>query len=684
MLLLAAAWLAHGEDLPIVPMPASVARCEGAFELSAHTALVAASPQARRAARHFAGLAMRSHGLSLGVASGTARDHAVAFIADAKSGLGDEGYRLQARAAGVTIVAANAAGLMHGAATLWQMLAGERDHVRVPCASVEDAPRFAWRGVMLDSARHFQSPPFIRRFIDAMALEKLNVLHWHLTDDQAWRIEIRKYPELTRVGAWRVPAGPAAKADIDPATHKPRRYGGFYTQQDVREIVAYAAERGITVVPEIEMPGHALAAIVARPSLAAIADPPRQVSADWGIFPDAYSLEDGTFRFLEDVLTEVMALFPGKYIHVGGDEVQKQQWLQSARGQALMKEMNTTDPERLQGYFTQRIGRFLDSHGRRLVGWDEVLAPGLPKSSVVMSWRGTDGALAAAKAGYDTVIAAHPTFYFDNRQGSSPDEPPGRAPVVSLEDVYRAEPMPQSLSPSERAHLLGVEGTVFTEHIRTEERVGWMTFPRAAAVAELGWSQPSKRDYASFLKRVGAQRPLFEAIGMPYAKTAFVKPAPRAGTRRMSQQLELCTDIIGLNLEDDAPIAGPRSVFLVDIENPCWIARAVDLDHVHSIVAAVGQVPFNFQIGDEAGKITFPEPATAEGELQVRLGAKCDGPLVASLPLAPATHSYAVTVLPKGELAGSGVRDLCLRFAQRGLDPLWAIDWVDFPVEAKP
>ena len=680
---LAAAPAARGEDLPIVPNPASVTRCEGSFAVSSRTALVAASPGARQAARHFGGLAMRSQGLALAVTPGAPREGAIAFVRDAQSGLGEEGYRLKADPTGVTVVAARPAGLMHGAATLWQMLAGDREHASLPCAAIEDAPRFAWRGVMLDSARHFQSPQFIRRFIDAMALEKLNVLHWHLTDDQAWRLEIRKYPELTRVGAWRVPAGPAAQADIDPATRKPRRYGGFYSQREVREIVAYAAERGITVVPEIEMPGHATAAIVARPSLAAIADPPRQVPADWGIFANAYSLEDGTFRFLEDVLTEVMALFPGQYIHVGGDEVQKEQWLRSPRGQALMREMGATDPEKLQAYFTQRIGRFLGAHGRRLVGWDEILAPGLPPSSVVMSWRGTDGALAAARAGFDTVIAAHPLLYFDNRQGTSPDEPPGRARVVSLEDVYRVEPMPQALTPAERAHVLGVQGNVWTEHIRTEERVGWMTFPRAAAVAELGWSQPARRDYAGFLKRVAAQRPLLDAIGMPYAKTAFAKPAPRTGSRRMSQQLELCSDNVALSLEDDAPVAGPRAVFLVDIENPCWIARGVDLGRVHSLTAAVGQVPFNFQIGEDAGKISFPDPATPEGELQVRLGSQCEGPIVASLPLAPAAHSNAVTVLPPAELAGSGVRDLCLRFAQRGLDPMWVIDWIDLP-EARP
>ena len=479
------------------------------------------------------------------------------------------------------------------------------------------------------------------------------------------------------MGAWRVPAGHAAQNDIDPATGKPRLYGGFYSQQDVRRIVAYAAERGITVVPEIDMPGHATAAMVAYPKLASIADPPKEVPADWGIYPHAYSLEDGTFRFIEDVLTEVMALFPSHYIHVGGDEVEKGEWKSSRRGQALMRELKTTDPERLQMYFTQRLGKFLEAHGRRLVGWDEILAPGLPKDAVVMSWRGVDGAVSAAQQGHDTVISAWPTFYFDNRQKDSPTEPPGRRRVISVEDIYNFDPMPASLKPGEREHVLGVQGDVWTEHIRTEERVGWMTFPRAAAVAELGWSQPARRDYAGFMQRLAAQRPLFDAIGMTYATSTFDPPRAADTTKLMSQQLDLCSDDLAISIEDDAPVKGPRAAFMVDIQNPCWIARKVDLSKVRGIVAAVGQIPFNFQIGEAASKIAFPTPTTPEGELLVRLGS-CDGKLLASMPLAPAVKSDEVTVLPRVAIEGEGVQDLCFRFSQRKLDPLWVIDWIDF------
>jgi len=673
---LAAALPAAGA-LAVVPRPASAVPHEGSFQLTARVPIVVAHRRdAYRVAENLAELLARTHGFKPAVSLGKARDGAIVFEHDPRPGLDPEAYRLEVTPRRITISAATPVGLFRGATTLWQM-APRGASVPIPSVTVEDAPRFAWRGVMLDSARHFQSVEFILRFLDAMALEKLNVLHWHLADDQGWRLEIRKYPRLTSVGAWRVPAGHAAQEDIDPSTGKPRLYGGFYSQRDVRRIVAYAAERGITVVPEIDMPGHATAALVAYPELAAIADPPREVPSDWGIYPHAYSLEEGTFRFIEDVLTEVMALFPSRYIHVGGDEVQKDEWKASARGQELMRRMNTTDPERLQSYFTQRLARFLEAHGRRLVGWDEILAPGLPKNAVVMSWRGVDGALSAARQGYDTVLAAWPTLYFDNRQNAAPTEPPGRGRIVSLEDVYRFDPMPASLTPAEQAHVLGVQGNVWTEHIRTEERVGWMAFPRAAAVAELGWSQPAGRDFGDFMKRLEAQRPLFDALGMTYAKSTFEPPKAATGTKLMSQQLDLCGNDIALSLEDDAPLKGPRATFLVDIQNPCWIARKVDLAKVHGVTAAVGQVPFNFQIGEAASKIAFPAPATPEGELEVHLG-NCQGRTIATLPLAPAAKSDAVTVLPRAALQGEGVQDLCFDFSQRKLDPLWVIDWIDF------
>ena len=669
----------------IVPNPASLRMEAGEFRLSPATPIVVTGQdrRAHRVAASVADLIRRANGMRLAVRAGPARDDAIVLQLDPGAAPGAEAYRLEVRPRRVTIVAGAAAGLFHGGTTLVQLIApGKAVSAQLPAVTIEDAPRFAWRGIMLDSARHYQSPEFILRFIDAMALHKLNVLHWHLTDDQAWRLEIRKYPRLTSIGAWRVPAGAAAREDIDAATGKPRLYGGYYSQETVRRIVAYAADRAITVVPEIEMPGHASAALAAYPRLAATAQPPAAVPADWGIYPNVYSLEESTFAFLEDVLGEVMELFPSRYIHVGGDEVEKTQWQESARGRSLMASLGTQDAARLQVHFTQRIGRFLDARGRRLVGWDEILEPGLPTSAVVMSWRGVEGAIQAAAKGHDTVLAAHPTLYFDNRQADAPGEPPGRMRVISLRDVYAFEPMPAALAPERRRHVLGLQGNVWTEHIRTEERVGWMTFPRAAAIAELGWSEPHRRDWRDFERRVASLPARYAALGMPYAASAFAPPAAaRGGQRRASHALKLCSEHIALALEDDAPLAGPRAVFAVDIQNPCWIFAGAELDRVRALEARVGQVPFNFQIGADVHKIVFEAPATPEGELVVHLD-RCDGEVIARLPLAPATASHAVTQLARAPIAPrTGRHDLCMKFAQPRLDPLWVLDSVELVAE---
>ena len=648
----------------MIPNPASITGAAGEFPLGRSTSIVAVDDdaEARQAAATLADFFLATRGLRWGVAAGEPRDGEINLHRDRSGTFGAEGYRLEVTPRRVTVTAATRAGLFYGGITLWQLVAFDQPlrAATIPALAIDDAPRFAWRGLLLDSARHYQSPRFILHFLDAMAAHKLNVLHWHLTDDQAWRLEIRKYPRLTSVGAWRAPAG-AGRRD---------RYGGYYSQDTVRRIVAYAAARGITIVPEIEMPGHATAAIVAYPRLAATSTPPKAVPADWGIYPNVYARDDATFTFLEDVLTETMALFPSSYIHIGGDEVVKTQWLATLG--------TRVDEELLQVEFTQRIGRFVESRGRRPVGWDEILAPGLPRSAIVMSWRGVDGALKAAQDGFDTVLSPWPTLYFDNRQSNWPIEPPGRARIVTVEDVYRFEPMPPSLAADKRHHVLGVQGNLWTEHIRTEDRVDWMAFPRAAAVAEIGWSAPGRRDWNDFSRRLDARAAHHAALGLQPARSGARAGAWVAGSERSrsSHELELCGDAIALSLEDDAPSDGPRATFLVDIQNPCWIFRAAPLDGVRAIEASVGQVPFNFQIGDDVKKISFPQPRTRAGELEVRLD-RCDGELIARLPLASAAASDAVTTLPRATIAPrEGKHDLCMRFAQRGVDPLWVLNTI--------
>ena len=725
---LAACLLAAGasaaDGLDVIPAPASVERHEGAFLLSAATPIVVSSSQEAPGlvAPILVDYVERTNGLKLAIRAGEPRDRAINLRIIQTLVAAPEAYRVEVTRERVTLSASTREGLVHAATTLWQMIPAVRQpRLAIPAAVIVDAPRFTWRGMMLDSARHFQSPAFVRAFIDAMAMHKLNVLHWHLTDDQAWRLEIRKYPKLTQVGAWRVPAG-AARDVIDPVTGKPRRYGGFYSQADVRSIVSYALARGITIVPEIDVPGHTSAMIAAYPQLGVSGHAVREVPADWGVFPHGLNQDPGTFAFVEDVFAEVVELFPGPWIHKGGDEI-------------------AHDP------YTGRLAKFLEARGRRLVGWDEILEAGAPRSAVVMSWRGLDGALKAAAAGHDTVLAPDPVLYFDNRQGAGDDEPPGRIRVLaSLESVYRFEPMPAAIEPGARRHVLGLQGNLWTEHVRTEARAGFMAFPRAAAIAELGWSAPERRDWNDFARRVAASFNRYDALGMPYSESVFAvsgsvhdaggaarvelsKQAPhgdirytldgsdptpssprytsaltvqrpsilRAATyakgerlsrirtlrvdgiqRRASHELELCGNAIALALEDDAPPEGRRAVFSVDIQNPCWIYRGVALDRVRSVVAAVGQLPFNFQIGDDAKKIRFPAPQSREGELEARLDS-CEGAVIARLALAPAAANAAVTALPRAAVAPtSGKHDVCLRFAQPALEPLWVLESIRF------
>jgi hexosaminidase len=667
----------------VVPIPARIISRPGSFVVRAGVAIYTSdAKETAQIATYFADLVRKSHAMSLavrGLAPASLPAQAIVFRLDPHApGTSAESYQIDVSPGRVLVSAREPRGLFYGAVTLWQLCSAPAPNGDIELAGtvINDTPRFRWRGLMLDSARHFQSPEFVMRYIDWMALHKLNVLGWHLTDDQGWRLEIRKYPRLTGVGAWRIEAGAAARRDIDPATGRPRPYGGFYSQEDVRRIVAHARARYLTIVPEIDMPGHATAAIVAYPRLGVTDHPPRAVPADWGIYTNLFNVEESSFSFLEDVLAEVIELFPGEYVHVGGDEAVKDQWQASARVQARMRELGVPDEAALQGYFTHRMGKYLEAHGRRLIGWDEILEGGVPPGAAVMSWRGVDGAIAAAASGHDAVLSPAPTLYLDFRQGTGPNEPPGRGAVVSLERVYSFDPLPGPLAAA-AGHVLGVQANLWTEHVRTEEWAAYMTWPRAAALAEVGWSPAERRDYADFQRRLPLEFDRYRALGIHFSAAVFAPPRTVGPWQRyMSQDLATCTDKLVLNLEDDAPLAGPRAVFLIDIENPCWVLPATDLTRAQQLTAAVGQVPFNFQIGHDIEAIRLRAPQTPAGELEVRLDG-CDGAPLAVLPLAPAAGNDAITVLPPAALpALSGTHSLCFTFTQRTLDPLWTIDWV--------
>jgi hexosaminidase len=670
-----------GPSPGVIPVPREVSAGDGWFAVNAATKVhYSGGAGAAEGANYFIEQAKHNPEIVLAAPSeSAAAPKAISFeIKPADQSLQDEGYTLLVSPDGARVTARTPAGLFYGAVTLWQLFTEfppQSGVAQIRAMQINDAPRFAWRGLMLDSARHYQSPEYIRLFIDRMAQHKLNVLHWHLTDDQAWRLEIKKYPKLTSVGAWRVPAGQASLEDIDPSTGKPRLHGGFYTQEQARDIVAYAATRHIKVVPEIEMPGHATAAIVAYPELGVppFANKLKAVPEEWGVFENLFNVEDSTFGFLEDVMTEVMAVFPSEYIHVGGDEAVKPQWEKSARVKARMKEFGVKDPHALQSYFIQRMGKFLDKNGRRLIGWDEILEGDLPSNATVMSWRGIDGAIAAAKAGHDTVLSPAPDLYLDHWQ-SAGDLSPGRSDTLSLEMIYNFQPVPASIPEEQRKHILGLQANLWTEMMRTEERVTYMTFPRIAALAEVAWSPGSRINWSDFQRRLEPQLKRYDKQGIRYAREVKLDPQPR---RRLSHDLEQCGGGYVLSLEDDAPIQGERAVFLVNISNPCWIWRGADLTQATSLRATVGQIPFNFQIGKDAEGIPLPKPATGDGELEVRFGS-CDGPPAAAASLSPAVLHQGLTVLPPIPLGGkTGAQDLCFRFTRSKIDPIWVIGSVE-------
>jgi hexosaminidase len=363
---------------------------------------------------------------------------------------------------------------------------------------MDDIPKFQWRGMHLDVSRHFFSKEFIKKYIDYLAMYKMNTFHWHLTDDQGWRIEIKKYPKLTEVGAWR---NGSMTGHYTDQTFDDIRYGGFYTQEEIKEIVAYAKERYITVVPEIEMPGHALAALASYPEFSCTGGP-FEVGKSWGVFDDVFCPKDETFTFLENILAEVIALFPSEYIHIGGDECPKVRWKSCPKCQKRIKDEKLKDEHELQSYFIQRIEKFVNSKGRKIIGWDEILEGGLAPNAAVMSWRGTEGGIAAAKEKHFVVMSPGSHCYFDHYQGEPKNEPIAFGGYTNVEKVYSFNPIPKELSEEESKYILGAQANVWTEYINTPEHVEYMVFPRIAALSEVLWGTSNPNEYKVFETRL--------------------------------------------------------------------------------------------------------------------------------------------------------------------------------------
>jgi hexosaminidase len=512
----------------IIPRPSKVTARSGRFTLTSRTVIWT---DARSAAlgRQLARVLEPATGWTLPVRTGAAPSGSrIVLRRDAAlTRLGPEGYRLDVRPGVVTIRAPAAAGIFYGVQSIRQLLPPEifreapMAGVRwtMPAMTVEDSPRFRWRGAHLDVVRHFMPKEFVKKYIDLLALQKMNSFHWHLTDDQGWRIEIRKYPRLTSIGGWRKETlvGPytsdTAKRVFDHEVH-----GGFYTQEDVREIVAYARERFVNVVPEIEMPGHAQAAISAYPWLGNAGDS-LAVWTIWGVSDNILNPSDSTVRFMQDVLTEVLELFPGPYIHVGGDEAAKSQWKSTTRVQERMRALGLRNEEELQSWFIRQMDDFLTAHGRRMVGWDEILEGGLAPNAVVMSWRGTSGGIAAARAGHDVVMAPGGQTYLDKYQSLDRSrEPLAIGGFLPLDSVYAYDPMPAELEARFASHVLGAQGQVWTEYIKGPKNVEYMAYPRLSALAEVLWTPLARKDYADFRARLNVHLRRLDALDVNYRK----------------------------------------------------------------------------------------------------------------------------------------------------------------------
>ena len=453
-----------------------------------------------------------------------------------------EGYSIESNEHNITIKASTDAGAFYAVQSLLQLMPADHNNtteIHIPAITIKDEPRFKYRGMHLDVSRHMFDVEFIKKYIDAMAMLKMNNFHWHLTDDQGWRIEIKKYPKLQEIAAYRDSTLLGHYNDT-PHQYDGKKYGGYYTQEEVREVIAFAKARHINVLPEIELPGHAQAAIAAYPELGCTGEN-IQVAMKWGVFEDIYCPSEETFTFLENVLDEVMELFPSKYIHIGGDEAPKTQWKTSDVAQRVIKENGLKDEYELQSYFIQRMEKYLNSKGRQIIGWDEILEGGLAPNATVMSWRGTNGAVEAAKAGHDVIMTPTSHAYFDYYQSENDDEPLAIGGFLPLEKVYHFNPIPVELNDEEAIHVLGVQGNVWTEYMTTSEQVEYMAFPRMLAMSEVAWSADENKNYDSFINRVEYFHKRLDAMDINYANHLY----EIEGTLNENQAYELSTKTIG-------------------------------------------------------------------------------------------------------------------------------------------
>jgi hexosaminidase len=502
----------YNQGINIIPKPNQMVCGNDFYEINRRIVLVVSdSLRNDKSISYFRAKIKNSTGLNLKMVSQKPPANYIEFVLNQKEDYGSEGYLLTVKPSSVRLSANTSRGLFYGMQSLLQLMPAEIESPRkttsaewlIPCVEIRDSPRFRWRGMHLDVCRHFVPVENIKKHLDMMAMYKLNTFHWHLTEDQAWRIEIKKHPRLTEIGSKRVEG-------------EGFEYGGYYSQEQIRDLVQYATDRHINIVPEIEMPGHALAALSAYPQLSCTGGPfsPRIV---WGVEEDVFCAgKEETFRFLEDIISEVADLFPYEYIHIGGDECPKERWKECPRCQQRMKDEKLTNEHELQSYFIKRIEKTVLFHNRKMIGWDEILEGGLAPSATVMSWRGEQGGIEAASMGHDVVMTPGSHCYLDHYQGSSKVEPVAIGGYTLLEKVYSYEPIPAKLNPDKAHHVLGTQGNVWTEYMYTPELVEYFVYPRILALAEVCWTKPELKDFGSFLSRLDNHHVRMDLKGINY------------------------------------------------------------------------------------------------------------------------------------------------------------------------
>jgi hexosaminidase len=516
----------------VIPVPVSVKAGTGCFELAPSSAITySGGDAANENALVFAGILQKATGYAIPVVQGN--NGSIQFVIDNSKQWKPEEYKIKVTKENISVSSGTSAGLFMGIQTLRQLFPKEIESAtpvagavkwQAPCVVIKDYPRFQWRGMMLDVSRHYFDVEFIKKYIDLLAMNKMNVFHWHLVDDQGWRIEIKKYPKLTTVGAWRV------NKETLPWRGRERQqpgevadFGGFYTQEQIKDVVAYASKRHITVVPEIEMPAHVSSALAAYPQYSCTGGPFTVPTG--GVWPitDIYCAgKDSTFTFIEDILTEVMQLFPSEYIHIGGDEANKKEWKKCPYCQARIKAEGLKDEEALQGYFTRRIETFLTAHGRKMIGWDEIMQGGISDNAAVMSWRGFDSGIKAAKSGHKVVMSPTSFCYFDYYQGDPATEPIAFGGYVPVKKVYSFEPAPAALSASEAKNIMGAQGNLWTEMVPVSSHVEYMVMTRMTALSEVLWSPKKARNWNDFYERLQLRKQRFDIMGVNYAKGSWL------------------------------------------------------------------------------------------------------------------------------------------------------------------